>query len=52
MKKNVFICVVLSGLAMALSSCAQNEMSSPCPDFGRHCFKQPVNSWDYERGTK
>lgn len=28
-----------------LVGCAKSELTSPCPDFGRHCVKQPVNGW-------
>lgn len=39
--------IALSILATALTGCATSHISAPCPDFGKHCSKIPVNSWDY-----
>jgi hypothetical protein len=33
--------------ALLLSACAQQELKAPCPDYGAHCKKTPINSWDY-----
>lgn len=43
MRKMICILSVLSLLA----SCAKEELQAPCPDFGRQCYKQPVNGWNY-----
>jgi len=29
-----------------LVGCASQNLKAPCPDYGRHCDKTPVNSWD------
>jgi hypothetical protein len=30
-----------------LASCAKQELGTPCPDYGKHCKKTPINSWNY-----
>ena len=29
-----------------LTGCASQSLKAPCPDYGKHCDKTPVNSWD------
>lgn len=46
MKYNsAFISTLL--FVLFLSACTQQELKTPCPDFGVHCKQIPINSWDY-----
>ena len=35
-------------ICLLLSSCADGTLKAPCPNFGMHCQKHPINSWDYQ----
>ncbi len=48
MRKKTFL---LALFVLSLSGCAKDTLDSPCPNFGRTCSKQPVNSWDYYQGV-
>ena len=38
---------VFAMMSMMLSGCmSQQPIGAPCPNFGRHCSQQPVNSWN------
>lgn len=39
---------LISVLAL-LSGCATDNIGSPCKDFGKHCQKTPINSWNYHQ---
>ena len=43
--------LILTLFVASLSGCAKDTLDSPCPNFGRTCTKQPVNSWDYYQGA-
>ena len=47
MKKWQSIVLVISS-ALLLTACAKDTLKTPCPDFGAHCRKTPINVWDYE----
>lgn len=32
--------------SVLLVGCASQSLKAPCPDYGRHCDKTPINSWD------
>lgn len=44
--------IVLTVFVLTLSGCAKDTLESPCPNYGRTCHKQPVNSWDYYQGVE
>lgn len=45
MKKIGVLCFIL--VASVLSGCASTaNLKAPCPDFGAHCDKAPINSWN------
>jgi len=47
MKKSTFILItLLLNIATLLSGCASNNLTAPCPSFGVHCDKTPINSWN------
>lgn len=45
-KRTLFVSVMLA--LTLLSGCHRNELDTPCPDYGRHCAKYPINSWDFK----
>lgn len=34
-------------LLALLTGCASTQLKAPCPNFGAHCYKIPINNWDY-----
>ncbi|MFO9067158.1 hypothetical protein SC828_09010 [Legionella pneumophila serogroup 1] len=46
-----FTSLCLAVFVLALTGCAKDTLDSPCPNYGRGCNKQPVNSWDYYQGV-
>lgn len=43
-KRSSIACVLLIGTL--LTGCASQSLKAPCPDYGKHCDKTPINSWD------
>ena len=39
--------LIFLSTCIALGACAKGEVESPCPNFGKRCSKQPINSWNY-----
>ena len=38
---------ILMVMVNALSGCASTtQLHAPCADFGKHCDKAPINSWN------
>jgi len=38
--------IVLLSATLSLAGCASSNLKAPCPDFGKHCQKVPVNHWN------
>ncbi len=36
-------------VVLSLGACAQTNINSPCPNFGKYCPQTPVNVWDYNK---
>mgnify|MGYP004051923995 CR=1 FL=1 len=32
-------------ISLLLQGCATEDLTTPCPDFGKHCTKHAVNGW-------
>jgi len=47
MKKMQCIVVVVFSMLL-LTACAKDTLKTPCPNFGAHCRKVPINVWDYQ----
>jgi len=43
-KKGVLASILMT--SVLLVGCASQSLKAPCPDYGRHCDKTPINSWD------
>ena len=46
MKRIMILCFVTLSMVF-LAGCATNNLTAPCPDYGKHCNKIQINSWDY-----
>jgi len=46
MRKQHYLIILLTSVLL-LTACAKDTLKAPCPDFGAHCRKTPVNVWDY-----
>lgn len=45
--KGLWLCIASACFAILLSGCAETTtLKAPCPDFGAHCDKTPINSWN------
>lgn len=40
--------ITLIASVFLLTACAKSNLKTPCPNFGSHCRKVPINVWDYE----
>ncbi len=43
------IWIVLLPLFLGLSGCTKATLNAPCSNYGAHCTKAPVNSWNYQQ---
>lgn len=34
-----------------LSGCVNKSLKAPCPNFGSHCHKTPINAWSYKNAS-
>ena len=47
--KNHFGALALIAVFLfVLAGCASTNLTAPCPNFGKHCSKTPINSWNYK----
>ena len=44
--------IFMMSVCALLGACAKGELAPTCPNYGQHCYKQPINSWDYYEGAK
>ena len=49
MIKKVGAIIAIVFVVGTLSSCASDNASAPCANFGAWCHKTPINSWDYHQ---
>lgn len=47
MKKTSYMIAIIINL-LFLTGCAKNTLKTPCPNFGAHCRKVPINVWNYQ----
>lgn len=48
LKKTTKTTTIASALLVGilLTGCASQSLEAPCPGYGAHCDKTPINSWD------
>lgn len=46
MIKRLTTLLMVALMVSALAGCTADNLASPCANFGAHCRKVPVNSWD------
>lgn len=44
-KKSITLFTLILSVGLLAGCATQKPLMSPCPDFGGHCLKLPVNSW-------